>query len=48
MTTTLEDLIRGVVEAHESLCLDVDEERERLITDLLTELSDHYAPLSDS
>jgi hypothetical protein len=43
----LHESIQRVVEAHESLCLDVKEERERLIDALYDELAAQYAYLSD-
>jgi hypothetical protein len=43
----LYDTIRRVVEAHDSLCLDVKEERETLIAALFNELSEEYSHLSD-
>jgi hypothetical protein len=43
----LQDTIRRVVEAHDSLCLDVKEERETLIAALFNELSEQYSHLAN-
>jgi hypothetical protein len=43
----LADTIRRVIEAHDSLCLDVKEERDTLIGALFYELADQYSHLSD-
>lgn len=43
----LHDTIRRVVEAHDSLCLDVKEERETLIGALFAEITEEYSHLSD-
>jgi hypothetical protein len=43
----LHDTIRRVVEAHDSLCLDVKEERDSLIAALFAELTEEYSHLSD-
>jgi hypothetical protein len=41
------DTIRQVVEGHDSLCLDVKEDRETLIAALFNELSEQYLHLLD-
>jgi hypothetical protein len=43
----LYERIRHVVEAHDSLCLDVEEERDTLIAALFAELTEEYSHLSD-
>jgi hypothetical protein len=43
----LYETIRRVVEAHDSLCLDVKEERETLISALFAGLTEEYSHLSD-
>jgi hypothetical protein len=43
----LENIIRRVVEDHDSLCLDVKAERETLISALWNELAGEYAALQD-
>jgi hypothetical protein len=43
----LHDSIRRVVEAHDGLCLDVQEDRDTLIAALFDELSNQYSHLAD-